>query len=87
MKHAGPIKVALVTGGNKGIGKEIAKGLAQKGYTVIVGSRKKALGEAAVADLSEHGIFSVQQLDITDVNSVSAAAESITSKFGCLDVW
>lgn len=82
----GPVKIALVTGANKGIGKEIAKGLAQKGFTVLLGARKKELGETAAAELAQYGNVSFQQLDITDVGSVTAAAELITSRFGHLDV-
>ena len=76
----------MVTGANKGIGKEIAKALAQKGFHVLIGARKKDLGEAAVAELSDHGKVSFQQLDVTDPASVTAAAEATKSKFGHLDL-
>ena len=83
---AAPSLIALVSGANKGIGKEIAGGLAQKGYHVLVGARKKELGEAAAAELAEHGEVSFLQLDVTDPESVIAAAAAVTSKFGHLDV-
>lgn len=76
----------MVSGANKGIGKEIARGLAQKGYHVLVGARKKELGESAAAELAEHGEVSFLQLDVTDPESVIAAAAAVTSKFGHLDV-
>ncbi len=75
-----------MTGANKGIGKEIAKGLAQKGFRVVLGARKKELGEAAVAELAEFGEVSFQQLDVTDSGTVIAAAEAVRAKFGHLDV-
>lgn len=75
-----------MSGANKGIGKEIARGLAQKGYHVLVGARKKELGESAAAELAEHGEVSFLQLDVTDPESVIAAAAAVTSKFGHLDV-
>ncbi|MGU3401317.1 SDR family NAD(P)-dependent oxidoreductase [Brucellaceae bacterium D45D] len=40
---------ALVTGANKGLGLEIARGLGQRGYDVWIGSRDRERGEAAVA--------------------------------------
>ena len=76
----------MVTGANKGIGKEIAKALAQKGFHVLIGARKKDLGEAAVAELSDHGKVSFLQLDVADPASVAAAAEATKSKFGHLDL-
>jgi len=48
-------KVAVVTGGTRGIGLMIARGLLQAGASVYVSSRKPEAGEAAVAELSAHG--------------------------------
>jgi NAD(P)-dependent dehydrogenase (short-subunit alcohol dehydrogenase family) len=48
-------KVAVVTGGTRGIGLMIARGLLQAGASVYVSSRKPAAGEAAVAELAAHG--------------------------------
>ena len=79
-------KIALVTGANRGIGEEIAKALAQKGFHVLIGARKQDLGEATVVELSDHGNVSCQQLDTTDPASVTAAAEAVESKFGHLDL-
>ena len=83
---AAPNKVALVTGANKGIGKEIARGLAKQGFTVLLGARKPALGEAAAAELANDGQVHFQQIDITDSKSVSAAAAAVKAKYGHLDV-
>ena len=43
-------KIALITGGNKGLGLETARQLGAKGVTVIIGARDKAKGEAAAAE-------------------------------------
>jgi NAD(P)-dependent dehydrogenase (short-subunit alcohol dehydrogenase family) len=47
--------VALVTGGNKGIGRAIVAGLAEKGFVVYLGARDAARGEEAAAELCTFG--------------------------------
>lgn len=76
--------VALVTGANKGIGLQIAKGLTTHGFTVLVGSRSLENGEAAAKSTGSdaHAL----QLDVTDAASISAAAERVRGEFGRLDV-
>lgn len=61
------MKIALVTGANKGIGLEVAKQLAQKGFFVYLGSRNEESGVAAAEMLKEEGIINVEavQLDVT----------------------
>ena len=76
--------VALVTGANKGIGLQIAKDLAARGFTVLVGSRNLAQGEAAAKSVSADA--RALQLDVTDHASIAAAAERIRSELGRLDV-
>ena len=75
-----------MSGANKGIGKEIARGLAKQGFTVLLGARKQELGEAAATELAKDGQVHFQQLDVTDVQSVKAAAAAVKQKYGCLDV-
>ncbi|WP_084399908.1 SDR family NAD(P)-dependent oxidoreductase [Henriciella aquimarina] len=77
-------RVALVTGGNKGIGLQIAKDLAARGLTVLVGARDLQKGEEAAREIGKnaHGI----QLDVTDPESIAAAAARIESEFRRLDV-
>jgi NAD(P)-dependent dehydrogenase (short-subunit alcohol dehydrogenase family) len=72
--------VALVTGANKGIGKEIARQLAVAGLTVYAGSRDAARGERAVAEIGGGARLIV--LDVTDAASITAAARQI----GALDI-
>jgi NAD(P)-dependent dehydrogenase (short-subunit alcohol dehydrogenase family) len=82
------MKIALVTGANKGIGLEVVRQLAQSGFRVYLGSRNLGNGVAAVAKLKDDGIYNVEaiQLDVTDQNSVQAAREHIGSKTQVLDV-
>lgn len=76
--------VALITGANKGIGQQIAKDLAGRGFTVLVGSRDLANGEVAAEEIGENA--HAVQLDVTDQASISAAEASIRADFGRLDV-
>lgn len=77
-------KVALVTGANKGIGFQIAKDLAARGLTVLVGSRRLAPGQHAASSVGAKA--RALQLDVTDQSSIAAAAERIRHDFGRLDV-
>jgi NAD(P)-dependent dehydrogenase (short-subunit alcohol dehydrogenase family) len=80
-------KIALVTGANKGIGKEIARQLGEAGFTVLAGSRDLARGEVAAKELVAEGYEAVAvQLEVTDESSVRAAAGRIEAEYGRLDV-
>jgi NAD(P)-dependent dehydrogenase (short-subunit alcohol dehydrogenase family) len=76
--------IALVTGGNRGIGLEVCRQLAAKGYSVVLGSRDEAKGESAAAGLG--GDVTVLALDVADDESVGAAAAAVDERFGRLDV-
>ncbi|HYO94320.1 MAG TPA: SDR family NAD(P)-dependent oxidoreductase [Polyangiaceae bacterium] len=76
--------VALVTGANKGIGQQIAKDLAGRGFTVLLGSRNLEPGEAAAKAIGADA--RALQLDVTDHASIAAAAERIRKELGRLDV-
>ena len=77
-------RVALVSGGNRGIGQEICRQLAEGGYTVILGSRDEQQGQEAAEKLD--GEVHARQLDVTDEEGVNRLAESIEEEFGRLDV-
>jgi len=82
------MKSALVTGANKGIGLEVAKLLAQQGFSVYLGSRDLASGQAAVQQLRATGLTAVEaiQLDVTKPDSIQAARAAIGAKTPVLDV-
>jgi NAD(P)-dependent dehydrogenase (short-subunit alcohol dehydrogenase family) len=77
-------RVALVTGANQGVGLEVARQLAARGVTVLVGSRNIARGEEAVQTIA--GDARAIQLDVTDRASIAAAAERIRRELGRLDL-
>jgi NAD(P)-dependent dehydrogenase (short-subunit alcohol dehydrogenase family) len=77
-------RVALVTGANQGIGLQIAKELAAKGFTVLVGSRNFARGEEAARTID--GDARALQIDVTDKASIAAAARRVHDELGRLDV-
>ncbi|CAN5579279.1 SDR family oxidoreductase [soil metagenome] len=77
-------RVALVSGGNRGIGLETCRQLADKGYTVVLGSRDEGQGQEAAEKLD--GDVHARQLDVSDEDSVNRLAESIEEEFGRLDV-
>lgn len=77
------VKVALVSGANKGIGLETARQLAALGYEVFVGARKAQEGQAAAASIGPKAHY--VHLDMGDPASFKAAALQIAEKFGHLD--
>lgn len=81
------MKIALVTGANKGIGLAAARRLARECGHVIIAARKPNAGAEAADRLSREG-FSVSSLtmDVTDPASVRAAAAEVSERFGHLDV-
>ncbi len=80
-------KVVLVTGANKGLGKEIASQLGRQGYTVIVGARDEAAGKSVVdAITAGGGAAYALKLEVTSADDIAHAVAWIGSKFGKLDV-
>jgi NAD(P)-dependent dehydrogenase (short-subunit alcohol dehydrogenase family) len=77
-------KVVLVTGANRGIGKEIVRQLAEQGWQVIVAARNLQAARE-VADQIGHDTVAVQ-LDVRDEQSVKQAAAFVADKFNRLDV-
>ncbi|CAH9141026.1 unnamed protein product [Cuscuta epithymum] len=79
--------IAVVTGGNRGIGFEITHQLAMHGLTVVLTSRETAVGEEAVKVLQEGGLNVVfHQLDIVDPVSIETFADWLKEEYGGLDI-
>jgi NAD(P)-dependent dehydrogenase (short-subunit alcohol dehydrogenase family) len=81
-------KIALVTGGNRGLGFETCRQLAQLGLTVLLGARDLAKGKAAAYQLNEKEGLDVMfyQLDVSDQNSIYNLVKEVDQRFGHLDV-
>ncbi|PUZ48173.1 hypothetical protein GQ55_7G224500 [Panicum hallii var. hallii] len=81
-------RVAVVTGGNKGIGLEVCRQLAGAGVTVVLTARDEARGAAAAERLRALGLPDVlfRQLDITDAPSIARLADFLKTRFGKLDI-
>jgi NAD(P)-dependent dehydrogenase (short-subunit alcohol dehydrogenase family) len=77
--------VAVVTGANRGIGLEVTRQLAERGYLAVLGSRDPAKGEAAATELGLDAVVP-RRLDVSDDGSVRGAAEWIERDLGRADV-
>jgi NAD(P)-dependent dehydrogenase (short-subunit alcohol dehydrogenase family) len=80
-------RIALVTGANKGIGFEVARQLARRGNTILIGARNEERGREAAANLNAEGYDAhFVHLDVEDVETHHQAAKFVGENFGKLDV-
>jgi 2-deoxy-D-gluconate 3-dehydrogenase len=80
-------KVAIVTGGNGGIGLGMARGLAEAGADIAIVGRNEAKSNAAVADLKPCGARAIAVVaDVTDEAAVIAMAERVRRELGRIDI-
>jgi NAD(P)-dependent dehydrogenase (short-subunit alcohol dehydrogenase family) len=77
-------RIALVSGANRGIGREIVRQLAESGITTILGSRDEEKGRAAAEGMGRE--VRVRQLDVTDEKGIAQLARDVEEEFGRLDV-
>jgi NAD(P)-dependent dehydrogenase (short-subunit alcohol dehydrogenase family) len=81
-------RVALVTGANRGIGREVARQLAERGFEVLLSARDGEKARVAAEELAQStgGIIKPLTLDVSDPKSIGAAAEQVRREPGRLDV-
>jgi NAD(P)-dependent dehydrogenase (short-subunit alcohol dehydrogenase family) len=80
-------RIALVSGGNRGIGFEICRQLAKHGLAVVLTARDAAKGKAAVKALHEEGLEAeFHRLDVTSCRSIRACVAAVAEKRGRIDV-
>jgi len=77
-------KVAVITGGNSGLGLAAAKSFASNGAKVAITGRNKTTLDSAVKEIGESAISIVS--DVTDLSSIDKAYEQIHKQFGKIDV-
>ena len=80
-------KVAVVTGGNGGIGLGMAKGLAGAGARVVIAARNQDKSQAAVGEIARLGGEAIAiPIDVADEGSVEAAVRAVVDRLGRLDI-
>jgi NAD(P)-dependent dehydrogenase (short-subunit alcohol dehydrogenase family) len=77
--------IAVVTGANRGIGREVSSQLAQQNYTVLLAARSLLKAEATAEELGGSNLVPVR-LDVTDPASIAALHDRIQHEFKRLDV-
>jgi 2-deoxy-D-gluconate 3-dehydrogenase len=80
-------KVAIVTGGNGGIGLGMARGLAEAGADIAIVGRNEAKSATAVTELEKHGVRAIAvTADVTDKAAVSAMVAQTVRELGRIDI-
>ena len=80
-------RVAIVTGGNGGIGLGLARGLADAGANIAIVGRNETKSKAAVDDLAARGVKAASVVaDVTDKEAVARMVERVTAEFGRIDI-
>jgi NAD(P)-dependent dehydrogenase (short-subunit alcohol dehydrogenase family) len=84
---AGFTRLALVSGGNRGIGFEICRQLAAHGLAVVLTARDASKGKAAAKELQDAGLnVEFHRLDVTSCRSIRACVAAVAEKRGRIDV-
>ncbi|MDR7076819.1 NAD(P)-dependent dehydrogenase (short-subunit alcohol dehydrogenase family) [Neobacillus niacini] len=80
-------RVAIVTGGSKGLGSGMAYALAEQGADIVIVSRNQAEGELVAAKIRGMGRKSLAlSVDVQDISSISQMVETVTKEFGRIDI-
>ena len=79
-------RIALVTGGSRGIGVEVCRQLATRGFVVLLTARSLAKARATAEKLSKAGRVEPLALDVADAESIAKAATDVAREHGHLDV-
>jgi NAD(P)-dependent dehydrogenase (short-subunit alcohol dehydrogenase family) len=80
------VRVALVTGANRGIGLEVCRQLAERDFVVLLTARDMAKANSAAKKLAKVGRVEPVALDVSNASSIDKAAAEIASRYGYVDV-
>jgi len=80
------VRIALVTGANRGIGFEVCRQLARAGFVVLLSARVARKARAAARSLSSIGRVDSLVLDVADENSIATAAIEVANRYHQLNV-
>src|SRR5262245_41350265 len=87
MEQSAAGRIAVVAGGNRGMGFETCRQLARRGARVILTGRDPGKGEAAAARLRDEGLdVRHHQLDVADDEGIARLAEFVRGEVGGLDI-
>ena len=76
----------MVTGANRGIGLEVCRQLASRGFVVLLTARDSAKAKGAASKLWDVGSVEPLTMDVADPKSIENAAAEVTNRYGSLDV-
>jgi len=80
-------RIAIVTGGSAGLGRQMAEGLAELGANLVLCARKKERCEQAAAELQKLGVKTLAlSCDVKDPGSVQAVVDAAVNEFGRIDI-
>ena len=83
--HASSVRVALVTGANRGIGFEVCRQLAEEDFVVLLTARDKTKAQTAASKLANGGVEALA-LDVANARSIEAAVGEVAERYRRLDV-
>src|ERR1700745_3774465 len=80
-------RVAIITGGSIGLGRQMAEGLAEMGANLVLCARKKERCEQAAEELQQLGVKTLAlACDVKDLDQIRDVVEQAASEFGRIDV-
>src|SRR5277367_3301075 len=80
-------RVAVVTGGSVGLGRQMAEGLAEMGANLVLCARKQERCQQAAEELQKHGVQTLAlACDVKDPASIRAVADAAVKQFGRVDI-